>query len=581
MTHIRSLSHEHGILDDRTPDERMLDRRRFLAKLGAGAIGATLLGLTDAAGLASAFARPVVSTTGAAGAARPVYMVALGDSVMWGQGLADAQKFQTKVASWIQSAHPDRRPVQRWNFAHSGATIGGLQGLDTRGAAHVTGQMTAAVLGRVGSPNSTRGRDFEDIPDFVPPRLRDSTDTTPRVTSGPPNHGRPREPREAELLGGEIPRTSPTLWRQLDIAVETLRTGRDPRDAKSAVLAPVDPAEVDLVLLDGGANDVDFLGTICNGARDSQMTYDYVRSIVEPRMRAFLPKALEAFPRATFVLTTVYQGISEMSTPAMLTPLVGLVAAIMGIPVAASIASREIPGLIARNAAMERAIADSYRAVASLAPDRIHVVSPDFGPRNGYGAPQSFLFHLEEIDPAEPLRLKECDALLGKWFDNTFVSGRVSLVDTPLWILCRDASTFHPNVAGANHYFMKIRDTLAKASPAFMRPLPKVRVVVNGTTAGATKTVTVTAFDEQSGQPVNGTVLVGGVKGQTGAPITYRPAGCAEPAAPDAAPKNAPVTRPIAGRAGRVGGAPVVDAASVACTGTVAVPGYADAKFVY
>ena len=229
---------------------------------------------------------------------------------------------------------------------------------------------------------------------------------------------------------------------------------------------------------------------------------------------------------------------------------------------------------------MERAIADSYRAVAKLAPDRIHIVSPDFGPRNGYGAPQSFLFHIEEVDPAEPGRLRECDALLGKWFNDTFVSPRVSLVDTPVWILCRDASTFHPNVAGANQYFVKIRDTLAQASPAFMRPLPKVRVVVNGSSSGLMKTVTVTAFDAQSGQPVNGTVSVGGVKGRTGAAISYRATACAEAGAPDAAPKGAPVTRPIGGRAGRVGGAAIADPTAV-CTGTVAVPGYADATFKY
>jgi hypothetical protein len=570
MTDNRKTAREHGILD-----ERPLDRRRFLAHLGAGALGATVLGLTDLAGLTNAFARPIVSTTGAATAARPIYMVALGDSIMWGQGLADAQKFQTKVANWIQTTHPDRRPVQRWNFAHSGATIGGLGGLD---AHHVSGQMTAAVFGRVASANRTR--DYQDMPEFEPRRLRDSTWTNPGPTAVATGSGRPNEPREGDVLGGEIPRSYPSTWRQLDLAVETLRTGRDPRDAKSAVMQPVDPAEVDLVLLDGGANDVDFLGTIINLGRNGQQTYDYVRGVVEPRIRAYLPKVMEAFPNATFVLTTYYQGISQMSSLALLTPLAAVISSALGGPVISALAASQVPGLIERNIAMERAIADAYKAaVAEAPPNRVHIVSPGFAPQNGYGAPQSFLFHIEDVDPAEPGRIRECDALLGRWFNDTFVVGQTSRVDTPLWVICRDASMFHPNVAGANHYFTKIRDTLIKVSPPFMRGSPKLRVVVNGTTAGATKTVTVTAFDAQSGQPVNGTVSVGGVRGQTGAPISYRAMACTEgEPAPDA--NAGPVTKPTVGRGGRLGGSAVA-APPVPCSGTVVVPGYADGTFKY
>ena len=571
MTDSRKTAHDHGILD-----ERILDRRRFLAQLGAGAIGATLLGLTDAGGLASAFGRPIVSTSGAATALRPIYMVALGDSIMWGQGLADSQKFQTKVANWIQATHPDRRQVQRWNFAHSGATIGGLGGLD---AHHIGGQMTAAVFGRVASAN--RGRDYADMPDFEPRRLRDSTWTGPVSTPATTSSGRPSEPREGDTIGGEIPRSYPSAWRQLDLALETLRTGRDPRTAKGQQLQPVDPAEVDLVLLDGGANDVDFLGTIVNLGRNGSQTYDYVRGVVEPRMKAYLPKVLEAFPNATIVLTTYYQGISNLSSLALLTPLAAIVSAALGGPLIPALAMSQVPGLIERNGAMERGIVDAYRAaVAAAPPNRVHIVSPGFGPQNGYGAPQSFLFHLEDVDPVEPERIRECDALLGKWFNDTFVVGQTSRVDTPLWVLCRDASMFHPNVAGANHYFTKIRDTLVKVSPAFMRALPKLRVVVNGTSAGATKTVTVTAFDAKSGQPVSGAVSIGGVKGQTGAPITYGATACVEGGdPPTAAGGTGPVTKPPAGRGGRVVG--TLGATPVPCNGTVAVPGYSDGTFKY
>ena len=568
MADDRKIAHEHGILD-----ERVLDRRRFLARLGAGAVGATLFGLTDAGGLASAIARPLLSGPRAAGAA-PIYMVALGDSVMWGQGLADTQKFQTKVANWIQATNPERRPVQRWNFAHSGATIGGLAGMSR---SHTTGQMTAAVFGRTGA--GPRSRDFEDMADFEPRRLRDTTRSTTPVSPT-----RPPEPRDGDFLGGEIPRTYPTIWRQLDLALETLRTGRDPRTAKGLQLQPIDPADVELVLLNGGANDVDFLGTICNEERNADETYAYVRGVVEPRMKAFLPKVLEVFPRATFVMPTYYQGISSQSTAAALSALMRVVVAIIGGGGGESFIQTHVPGLIARNGAMQRGISDAYRAAIASVPaaaPRIHVVNPSFAPQNGYGAPQSFLFHLEETDPVERERRVECQALFDKWMQDMFVSGQSSSrVDTPLKVLCDDASTFHPNVAGANHYFNKIRDALVAAPPAFMRPRPALRVVVNGTTAGDTKTVTVTAFNAESGQPVDAAVTVGGVSGRTGAPISYKVSACAAEAGgspPEAGTVPGPVRRPV----GRVAAGRLAAPAPAACTGSVAAAGYSPGTFTY
>ena len=589
MTDRHKAAREHGILDERAPGQP-LDRRRFLAHLGAGALGAAMLNLGDASSVfASMF--PGTAGTAATQAARPIYMVALGDSVMWGQGLSDGQKFQAKVASWIQSTHPDRRPVQRWNFAHSGATLGGLAGLGTKTSLHVTAQMTAAVLGK--SAATPLGGEFAEVPDFQPVPERDATGKLARPSAkdaAPPKPGRPFEPFAGDALGGEIPRSYPTLWRQFDIALETLRTGRDPRNPKGNVTPAIDPTDVDLVLLNGGANDVDFLGTVCAFDRNAQQTYEHVRGTVEPRLRAYLPEVLAAFPRATFIMPTYYQGISAQSSAAGLTPLVMLVLkAVADANILAAFAleravAEQLPGLIARNDAMERAINDSYRAVAAAtAPERVHVVNPGFAPANGYGAPQSFLYHMEETDPAERGRRAECQVLFDKWLGNVFGGQRNDLVDTPWKVMCDDASMFHPNVAGANHYFTKIRETLVKVSPAFMRGMPKLRVVVNGTTAGDTKTVTVTAFDAQTGQPVAGSVSIGGVTGATGAAISYRSAACVVEGGPiDAAGGPGPVTRPPAGRGGRIGGAaPARVAPPAICAGRVTAPGYADAAIKY
>ncbi|HEX6059721.1 MAG TPA: hypothetical protein VFZ11_11980, partial [Gemmatimonadaceae bacterium] len=388
----------HGILED----EAALDRRRFLARFGAASLlGAAMLGLGRGAGAMASRLERLAPPAG--GAARNIYMVALGDSVLWGQGLREEQKFQTRIEKWIQANNPDRRQVHRWNFAHSGASIGSLRGLAS--AYGGTGQMTAAVFGRLASANRP-GRGMEDLPDFDPRMVRgpgrDSTSTPPRPT-GTRSDRKPIEPPAADRLGGEIPRTSPTLWRQLDLALETMRTGKDPRFEYGA--SPrVDPAEVDLVLLDGGANDVDFLGTILNVGRNRQSTYDYVHGIVYPRMKAFLPHVMQAFPNATVMMNTYYRGISWQSGPAVVAALVqfalagGMLRALLPAITGGAVASDQVQATVDRMDAFESAIQAAYGKVVAeqREPQRIRIVSPEFGPENAYGASRSYLFHVEE-----------------------------------------------------------------------------------------------------------------------------------------------------------------------------------------
>src|SRR6476659_2815415 len=57
---------------------------------------------------------------------RPFRMLVLGDSVMWGQGLADEHKFTYLVRQWICAQRnnggcPDQTDVQIHIEAHSGA----------------------------------------------------------------------------------------------------------------------------------------------------------------------------------------------------------------------------------------------------------------------------------------------------------------------------------------------------------------------------------------------------------------------------------------------------------------------------
>src|SRR5262249_52883224 len=54
---------------------------------------------------------------------RPFEMLVLGDSVVWGQGLNEENKFYTKVKNAIQQELPGNRKVRQLVEAHSGAVI--------------------------------------------------------------------------------------------------------------------------------------------------------------------------------------------------------------------------------------------------------------------------------------------------------------------------------------------------------------------------------------------------------------------------------------------------------------------------
>jgi hypothetical protein len=87
-------------------------RRAFLGR--AAVACATLAGMDGAfRELRAAFPSPRQ--------ADPFTMLSLGDSVMWGQGLAPASKFSTQVRDWV--AAQTGRPVTLHNYARSGATI--------------------------------------------------------------------------------------------------------------------------------------------------------------------------------------------------------------------------------------------------------------------------------------------------------------------------------------------------------------------------------------------------------------------------------------------------------------------------
>src|SRR6516225_8137630 len=58
-------------------------------------------------------------------APKPINIVCLGDSIIWGQGLPESMKFRTLVAGWLQEQYHGTRAVNVIpTRAHSGAVTG-------------------------------------------------------------------------------------------------------------------------------------------------------------------------------------------------------------------------------------------------------------------------------------------------------------------------------------------------------------------------------------------------------------------------------------------------------------------------
>ena len=155
---------------------------------------------------------------------RPYLMLVLGDSVVWGQGLKEENKFYSKVKNAIQQGLPANREVQQLVEAHSGATIS------------------------------------------------------------------PKKPKPCPIQPGEVPIATPTLFAQVDAALSTYASFGVKRD------------EVDLVLLNGGINDVGFPLIINPFTSEKKITKESEK-FCKQGMQELLSYIRERFPNAAVVVT--------------------------------------------------------------------------------------------------------------------------------------------------------------------------------------------------------------------------------------------------------------------------------------
>lgn len=404
------------------------DRREFLKQATMGALG----GYLGLGGASAIFASP----SHAGGVAfmpsqgRPFEMLVLGDSIMWGQGLKDHQKFSFHVEQWLRTRLPGV-PVHRHVFAHSGARI---------------------------RPNSVK--DAEK-----------------------PTHG--EVPNHFPSICAQLDAAkNPMTFALLKNSYGEHRSGA----TSISIHPPLNPESVALVLLDGGINDFGSK-TILN--LDPTIGRAWVRRETRKhcvdRMNGLLPDVAAAFPNAKIVITNYFQIVSEQSDMKYVYELIRIWD-IVGPAINWSSkklrekfsdqslafheestagfreAVREVTGQLLATAkpVPVGTVATSVESILQR-PSRVALAEIPFGPENAYGAPQTLLFYVNEPDPAASVRKPKCQQ-------------QVPNV-SPELPNCLLAAAGHPNIEGAKVYGTAISGVLERWLPewqaAFAITTPK------------------------------------------------------------------------------------------------------------
>lgn len=408
---------------------------------------------------------------------RPFNMVALGDSVMWGQGLAAEQKFTTQVQHWLEAwMYP--RKVQRFVFARSGAVIGPC-GIDAD-APCVINRSTVATAGEIEVPAS---------------------------------------------FAGEVPGSAPTILDQIDRAIATLPA------------RGVQPWDVDLVIVDGGINDVN-LQYILNPANSA--TAVRARTQVKAAgMHALVSRVASTFPSAKVAVLGYFPIVSSLSNPLEISPWLQLLgfatvaapvlagaAAAMGLPPGATATAAAAAGVglyadlatktqifygestaALKDAVQRENTVKPYTSPAGMpnvrSPGHVVFVDPGFTPANSYAAPDSWLFKFSEStsDAVSAGRASACAAALGS---------PAPVASTGDVIKCQHASLGHPNPTGARAYASAIEAQLTPFLGDWMG-LKKALVTVQGAPSmepGALSTLSILVRDPDTSQPIAATIKI-------------------------------------------------------------------------
>ncbi len=287
-------------------------------------------------------------------------------------------------------------------------------------------------------------------------------------------------------MNGELPRMLPSITYQAAHQVE-------------------DPAGIDLVLMNGGINDVG-VRHIMNIFHSMEPVRSDIWTMGQRMATLLNDVVVPRFPKATIVVTNYFPVISDESNPTL---ALGMLSYTLG-DQEDGWDSTFRPVLAARwrvfhdeSTAALRAAVD--RVNADNGTQRVRFVESGFGPANAVGASAPWLYGAEEIDPVDYWRKAICDAHLPELF-------------------CYRANAGHPNRYGAEAYAAAILKEISPLIPGWRAtntPNTLALRVVTNSMSGSSITITVYATDAVSAAPRSGTVSINGVSGPTGSRITY------------------------------------------------------------
>jgi len=304
-------------------------------------------------------------------------MVVFGDSIAWGQGLLEQDKFHTIVAQGLPAA-AGAPPIEKTVMAHSGAIIG------------------AGV----------------------------------------------KTPANEKPLNGEVPTSYPTILDQVAAFADS-------------------PETVDLILIDGGINDMG-VGDILDPLTDTSDLQGWIETYCHVDMITLLDQVTAKFtlPTARIVVTGYYQILSEQSDR----NLYNLFFKVMGVPLLNDL-GEDLEGLVLAKTVKNCALFADLSAIAlqnavheaNASPagnNRIVFVNPGFGPKNAVFANPTWVFGVNDDLDLSP--------------QDEVVAARHAACDLdehdPLQLLtCYRASAGHPNALGAQQYAARILAALQTA----------------------------------------------------------------------------------------------------------------------
>jgi len=339
--------------------------------------------------------------------AGPFHALAFGDSIMWGQGLAERAKFVNLVSSWVQGQLG--LSVVTTNLAHSGATV-------------------------------------------VPP-----SHLAPPLLGVTPATFDPMEAKQGGIPNrfGEAPNSFPT------ISYQALTMGPSLGD----------PRLVDLILVDGCANDVGMINVLDPGVPASQMALTAQADCFSP-LQQLLWGIHTTYPNARIILTGYYKAISSQSniaatqdyTKTLGIDQAGIAAALQLVHTVAATAGWSISDLLADREYQfyNAATGSMMQAVSTLpaTPKFADFADPLLSDANAYGAPQTHLWPVptspRNADDVFAQRQQLCASLPPS--DPTFDPST-----------CPYASMGHPNEAGAQQYATAIEGRLQQFVPGWAK----------------------------------------------------------------------------------------------------------------